>query len=82
MTDTSTIKAVIEAIAGVIIAIISAYNAIKTAQLKNHINSRMDELLKLTQDAAHAKGIIEGKETEKSDHAKLVAGIVESKDKT
>ena len=57
------------------IACISGYCLIKVAQLKQHINSRMDDLLKLTKDAAKAEGVIEGKREEREDVAAVAKGI-------
>jgi len=45
----------------VLIAIISGYSLVKVAQLKHHINSRMDQLLKTTSESEFAKGKIQGK---------------------
>lgn len=54
----------------VVVALISGYCLVKVSQLKSHINSRMDELLKLTSEAGFAKGKIEGKQDQKDQQAK------------
>ena len=58
----------------IVIACISGYCLVKVAQLKTHINSRMDELLKLTGDMARAEGVIEGVKNEKADAALIAKG--------
>lgn len=44
----------------IIVATISGFCLIKVSQLKSHVNSRMDQLLKLTSEAGFAKGKTEG----------------------
>lgn len=51
----------------IIVAIISGFCLIKVAQLKTHINSRMDELLNLTRAAARAEGVVQGMAQQKQD---------------
>ena len=63
------------------IACISGYCLIKVAQLKSHINSRMDELIELTKKDAHAEGVIEGKQKERADVAAVAKGIADSEKK-
>lgn len=43
------------------LAAIGAFHAIKLAQLKDHINSRMDEMIRVVKAEAHAVGKLEGK---------------------
>jgi hypothetical protein len=59
------------------IACISGYCLIKVAQLKSHINSRMDELLMLTKKDAHAEGVIEGKRKERAEVAVVTKGVAD-----
>jgi hypothetical protein len=58
----------------ILIACITGYCLVKVGQLKTHINSRMDELLKLTANAARAEGMIEGKTKEQADVALVAKG--------
>lgn len=59
----------------ILIACITGYCLVKVGQLKTHINSRMDELIKLTEERAHASGIIEGKAKERADVALFEKGV-------
>lgn len=65
----------------ILIACITGYCLIKVTQLKQHINSRMDELLRLTKDSARAEGVIEGKKEERANVAAIDKGIRDSKQK-
>lgn len=56
MTETITSSEIL-AIGSVATACITGFCLIKVAQLKSHINSRMDELLDLTKKVAHAEGV-------------------------
>jgi predicted Holliday junction resolvase-like endonuclease len=47
----------------VIVAAIAGYSAVKIAQLKSHVNSRMDELLELNRRFSRAEGVVEGRTT-------------------
>jgi hypothetical protein len=71
---TSTTQAIIVVIGEILIACISGYCLIKVAQLKTHINSRMDELLDLTRKSARAEGMIEGATKERADAALVAKG--------
>ena len=57
----------IQTIGSIVIAIITGLCLIKVAQLKSHINSRMDDLLKLTSDASFAKGKLEGESDKRNE---------------
>ena len=60
--DVAIIVAVISAIGSITAALI-AYNTKRTVQgIHVQINSRMDELLRLTQTAAHAAGMQDQRE--------------------
>lgn len=66
LAEITTIGATTVLVIGeVIAAAISGYCLIKVAQLKSHINSRMDDLLKLTSESEFAKGKIQGKREQK-----------------
>ena len=52
----------------VVVACITGYCLVKVAQLKQHINSRMDELLDLTRASSRAEGVIEGRAQQKKEH--------------
>ena len=54
-------QTIIIVIGQIVVACIVAYSTIKIAQLKSHINSRMDNLLKITSDSEFAKGKLAGK---------------------
>jgi hypothetical protein len=69
---------VLEVSGQVVVACISGFCLFKVAQLKSHINSRMDDLLALTAKAAYqdgkADGAIKGKADERADvkaHAEI-----------
>ena len=57
----------IQAIGSIVVAIITGLCLIKVAQLKTHINSRMDDLLKLTSDSSFAKGKLEGESDKRNE---------------
>ena len=52
----------------IIVSCITGFCLVKVAQLKTHINSRMDELLTLTKASAHAQGVKEGREQQKNEN--------------
>lgn len=69
MPDQSSVSIthdLIEAVGLLGVAAIGGYCAIKVGQLKEHVNSKLDKLLKLTEDAARAEGKIEGATQEKA----------------
>ena len=72
-------QTVITVFGEIVIACITGYCLIKVAQLKDHINSRMDELLKLTKAASKAEGVIEGRAAERATVAAVAKGIADSK---
>jgi len=73
-------QTLITVIGEIAVACISGFCLIKVAQLKTHINSRMDELLKLTKENAHAEGMVEGKAKERADVAAVAKGIKDSRE--
>ena len=70
-------SSLISVLGEVAIAIISGFCLVKVAQLKSHINSRMDELLSLTRSQAKAEGVIEGVRDQKAKEAILAKGRLE-----
>jgi len=75
---TSYPQTFIVVIGEIIVACITGYCLIKVAQLKTHINSRMDELLELTAKNAKAEGIVEGKQVERAEVAAVAKGVADS----
>jgi hypothetical protein len=59
----------------IIVACITGFCLVKVGQLKSHINSRMDELLRLTAETSRAAGIIEGKTKERAEVALFQKGV-------
>ena len=51
----------------IVVAGIAGYSAVKIAQLKTHVNSRMDELLDLNRRYSRAEGVMEGRTTQSAD---------------
>jgi len=66
------LEIIIPVVGQVLVAIITGFCLIKVAQLKSHINSRMDDLLRLTTDASFAKGKLQG-EAEQKEKASIFA---------
>jgi hypothetical protein len=60
-----TLELFIPVVGQILVAIITGFCLIKVAQLKSHINSRMDDLLRLTTDASFAKGKLQGEADQK-----------------
>jgi len=67
-----TLELFIPVVGQILVAIITGFCLIKVAQLKSHINSRMDDLLRLTTDASFAKGKLQG-EAEQKEKASIFA---------
>lgn len=55
---TELIGALVAAGAAVVVGIL---NLVATRSVRHHINSRMDELIRLTRKDAHAEGVKEGR---------------------
>lgn len=61
-------QTVLTVIGEIITASITGYCVVKVAQLKTHINSRMDQLIELTRVSSKAEGVIEGRAQQKQEH--------------
>ena len=81
VTELNTTQTIIAAIVTISVTEISGYFAMKLAALKDHINSRMDELLRLNTEAKQALGNREGRAEMKAEmeQAILISKAAEPK---
>jgi hypothetical protein len=72
-------QTIVLVIGQIIVAVITGYCLVKVAQLKTHIKSRMDDLLKLTKEASMAAGVIEGVRKERAEVALTAKASADAK---